>query len=269
MVVQKKVVIVLGLAMMATALTTTPSFAESDQTSATSAAPIAQQDSPSTSEGQHQADDPETSSDTSSDAAEDQGKANPHGKSNTRMFGILPNNTTVENQSQVPPVGVREKFKMASMNTFDPYVYPFVGAIATLNRSYGSNMGEYFEQYAASLTDNMTGNFLTTAVLPSVLHQDPRYFELGSGGFLHRFAYAASRSIVTRSDRGHAQFNVSELAGNGIAAGISNLYYPSADRTLTATLSRWGMQVMWDTLSNELKEFWPDVRQKLHHRAGP
>jgi hypothetical protein len=79
---------------------------------------------------------------------------------------------------------------------------------------------------------------------------------------LSRVAYAASRSIVTRSDSGRPQFNISEIGGNALAA--ANAYYPSAERTVTATLSRWGMQVMWDTLSNELKEFWPDVSRKLH-----
>jgi hypothetical protein len=183
------------------------------------------------------------------------------------MFGVLPNYTTVERASSAPAVNVRKKFKMASLNTFDPYVYPFVGVVATFTRNYGGAASGYLKQYAASLTDNATGNLLTTAVLPSLLHQDPRYFERGAGSFLGRVAYAASRSVVARSDTGHSQFNFSEISGNAIAAEISNAYYPAADRTVTATLSRWGMQVMWDTLSNELKEFWPDVRHRLHRHS--
>jgi hypothetical protein len=180
------------------------------------------------------------------------------------MFGVLPNYSTVENATDITAVGARAKLTMASLNTFDPYVYPFVGFQATLNHTYGSGASGYLKQYVASLTDNATGNFLTTAVLPSILHQDPRYFERGSGSVLSRVAYAASRSVVTRSDAGQLQFNLSEIGGNAIAAGISNLYYPAAEHSVTGTLTRWGMQVMWDTLSNELKEFWPDVRRKLH-----
>jgi hypothetical protein len=149
---------------------------------------------------------------------------------------------------------------MAALNTFDPYVFPFVGVVAGLNRGTGS----YTDHYATSLADNSIGNFMTSAILPTALHQDPRYFELGHGGFLRRAAYALSRSVVTRSRSGQAQFNYSELGGNAIAAGLSNAYYAPIDRTVNATLTRWGMQVMWDTLSNELKEFWPDIRQKLH-----
>jgi hypothetical protein len=143
-------------------------------------------------------------------------------------------------------------------------VYPFVGFVATLNHTYGHGVSGFLKQYPASLADNAIGNFLTSAVMPAALHQDPRYFERGSGTFLGRLGYAASRSVVTRSDAGHPQFNLSEIGGNAVAAGLSNLYYPAADRTVTGTLSRWGMQLMWDTLSNELKEFWPDVRSKLH-----
>jgi opacity protein-like surface antigen len=186
------------------------------------------------------------------------------GSASNRMFGVLPNYATVEGPTEVPPISASQKFKLASLNTFDPYVYPFVGVVAAMNRDSGAHGVGYAKQYAVSFTDNSVGNLLTSAVLPSVLHQDPRYFQRGSGGFLGRLAYAASRSVVTRGDAGHAQFNVSEIGGNAIAAGLSNLYYPATERTVTGTLSRWGMQVMWDTLSNELKEFWPDVRRKLH-----
>jgi hypothetical protein len=179
------------------------------------------------------------------------------------LFGVLPNYTTVEQTMDAGRVTAHDKFAMASLNTFDPYVYPFVGFVATLNRTFGPGIHGFVKQYPASLADNAIGNFMTTAVVPSALHQDPRYFERGTGSIAGRIAYAASRSIVTRSDTGGAQLNMSELGGNGIAAGLSNFYYPTADRTVSATLSRWGGQVLWDTLSNEAKEFWPDVRRKL------
>lgn len=181
-----------------------------------------------------------------------------------RIFGVMPNFTTVENGEAVPPIDAHQKFRMASLNTFDPFVYPFVGFMALTSRSYGAGAGGYVKQYAASLTDNISGNFMTTAVLPSLLHQDPRYFERGSGGFLNRFAYAASRTAVTHGDSGKRQMNVSEILGTAIAAGVSNLYYPASKRTLTDSLERCGMQVTWDSLANELKEFWPDIRRRLH-----
>lgn len=181
-----------------------------------------------------------------------------------RVFGVLPNYSTVEGNRQVPPITAGRAFHMAALNSFDPYVFPFVGVVAALGVGEGTT--NYTRRYATALADNSIGNFMTSAVLPSLLHQDPRYFELGAGSFWHRAGYAASRSLVTRSRSGRAQFNVSEIGGNGIAAMISNAYYQPADRNALGVLTRWGSQVMWDTLSNELKEFWPDVRRKLHHQ---
>jgi hypothetical protein len=181
-----------------------------------------------------------------------------------RVFGVLPNYSTVEGQRQVPPITARRAFTMAGLNSFDPYVFPFVGVVAALGVGQGTT--SYTRRYATAMADNSIGNFMTTAVLPSLLHQDPRYFELGAGSLWHRVGYAASRSVVTRSRSGGAQFNVSEIGGNAIAAMISNAYYQPADRNALGVLTRWGSQVMWDTLSNELKEFWPDVRRKLHHQ---
>jgi hypothetical protein len=199
--------------------------------------------------------------------AQDNGSTPEDFHPNPHMFGIFPNHATVEDEPDAPPVGTRQKFAMAAENTFDPWVYPFIGFVATMNHSFGPGVSGFAKQYAASLTDNMAGNFLTSAALPSLLRQDPRYFELGSGGIWRRAGYAASRIVVTRGDSGHPEFNMSEIGGNMLAASISNTYYPPANRTLTGTLSRWGMQLLWDTLSNEMKEFWPDIRQKLHHQS--
>lgn len=79
-------------------------------------------------------------------------------------------------------------------------------------------------------------------------------------------AYAASRIVITRGDSGRTQFNTSEFAGNAVAVTPSNAYYPAADKALSATLSRWGMQLMWDALSNELKKFWPGRQAKAARR---
>ena len=180
-----------------------------------------------------------------------------------RMFGVLPNYTTVEEGTRASRVTTRQTFQMAALGSFDPYVFPFVGVVAAIAHAPGQS---YTQRYATSLADNATGNFLTTAVMPLVMRQDPRYFESGHGSIVRRVGYAASRSVVTRGRSGQSQFNLSEIGGNAIAAGVSNLYYPSAERTVTGTLTRWAMQVMWDGLSNEMKEFWPDIRRKLHHQ---
>ena len=180
-----------------------------------------------------------------------------------RMFGVLPNYATVEGGTRIRPISAREKFHLAKLNSFDPVLYPFVGVIAAIQRSYGPGVVGYAKQYAASFTDNSVGNIMTTAVLASALHQDPRYFQRGQGSIGSRVGYSASRLIIGRGDSGRKQVNLSEVGGNVFVASLSNLYYPKTDRGVSDTVSRWAMQMMWDGLSNELKEFWPDVRRHL------
>jgi hypothetical protein len=97
-----------------------------------------------------------------------------------------------------------------------------------------------------------------------VLRQDPRYFQMGKGGFWRRTGYAISRIVVIRSDSASNEFNFSEIFGSAISAGISTYgYHPHKDKTLRNTASVWGTQVAYDTLSLFVKEFWPDVRRKL------
>ena len=180
------------------------------------------------------------------------------------MFGVLPNYATVEGGEVAGRITTRQTFRMAALGSFDPYVFPFVGVVTVLNHAPDQS---FARRYATALADNSIGNFLTTAVMPMAMGQDPRYFESGTGTIPRRIGYAASRSLITRSRSGRTQFNVSEIGGNAIAAAASNLYYSGAERSVGGTLSRWGMQVLWDTLSNEMKEFWPDVRARLHRHS--
>jgi len=184
-----------------------------------------------------------------------------------RLFGVLPNYTTVDQgpagdapQADAKAISTGQSYRIASLSSFDPVVFPYVGLMTALDGRHDSNYGD---RYLRAFADNSIGNFMTTAVVPSLTNQDPRYFRSGEGGVFHRLAYAASRSVVTRTRSGHSAFNISEVGGNLAAAGLSNLYYDASDRTVAGTMSRWGTQVMWDTVANELKEFWPDIHAKL------
>lgn len=182
-----------------------------------------------------------------------------------RMFGVLPNYSTVETATDALAITPKQTFKTAAQNSFDPFVFPLVGVTVAFGQG---GAGDYRRRYGTALADNAIGNMMTSAVVPTLLHQDPRYYESGKGGVLRRTGYALSRTLVTRARSGTAQFNFSEIAGNLTAASISNVYYARGDRSVSATLTRWGAQVMWDALSNELKEFWPDVRTFMRSRRS-
>ena len=101
-----------------------------------------------------------------------------------------------------------------------------------------------------------------------MLHQDPRYFRLGEGGFLRRTGYVFSRIVITRGDSGQSQFNFSEIGGNAVAAEISLAYHPAADRNFSSALGVWSTQIVWDGIANELKEFWPDMHRRMSRKKN-
>ncbi len=191
-----------------------------------------------------------------------------------RIFGLLPNYTTIEGkEGKVPPITSKESFKMAALDAFDPMVYPLFGVIAGVSQiqntpeSYGRGWEGYAKRYGVAFADNSVCSLVTTGLLPSLLKQDPRYYQGRKNGFFNRLYYAASRSVVTRSrTTGQPQFNLSEIGGTLVVATNSNLYYPAEERNVPDTMQRWGMQAMWDTVGNELKEFWPDIRTKFFTR---
>lgn len=197
-------------------------------------------------------------------------KNKPEGVSKDRLFYALPNFLTIENAGQVPPLSTKEKFKVVTKGSFD-YVqipwYAFLAGISQAENSeagYGQGAAGYGKRFGAYFADGTIENFMTGAILPSVLKQDPRYFQSGKGSFIHRTGYAMSRIFVTRTDSGRQQFNYSEIFGSAISAGISTYsYHPHADKTLSNTVSVWGTQVGYDTITVVVKEFWPDIRRKL------
>ena len=108
---------------------------------------------------------------------------------------------------------------------------------------------------------------MTVAIFPSLLREDPRYYQMGKGSFARRGYHGINRLFVTRTDSGHDRFNISESAGNAVAAALSNIYHPAEDRTAARNASTFGLLILYDGLSNELKEFWPDIRRKVLHKG--
>ena len=196
--------------------------------------------------------------------------------SNDRLFFTLPNFLTLENSSHVPPLGAGQKFKVVARSSFDPVQFVWYGFLSGISQAENSEPGfgqgweGYGKRYGAALADGTIENFMTSAVLASVFRQDPRFFQSGQGGFAHRTGYAMSRILITRTDSGHEQFNVSEVLGSALSAGISTYsYHPRSDRNIGNAASVWGSQIGYDTLTIVVKEFWPDIRRKLHKKEPP
>jgi len=197
--------------------------------------------------------------------------------SKDRLFFALPNFLTLENSAHVPPMTTGQKYKVAVRSSFDYVQYPWYAALAGISQAqnsepgYGQGAEGYGKRFGAAFADGTIENFMVNAVVPAALHTDPRYYQLGKGGFVHRTGYAVSRLFVTRTDSGHNTFNSAEIGGSLAAAAISTYsYHPEADKTFPNTASVWGTQVGYDAIRIVLNEFWPDIRRKfLKHKSEP
>jgi hypothetical protein len=189
-----------------------------------------------------------------------------------RVFGVFPNNRTTENAIPFHSITAKQKVTIAFKDSFDWPVFPTSAAFAALyqienqNPSFGQGMQGYAKRFATAYGDQMIGNMMTEGFVPAIFHQDPRYFRLGEGTKLHRVLYALEAIEVARMDSGRRTFNFSEWGGNAAAVAISNAYYPDT-RDWSDNLQRLLVACGTDAFSNVLKEFWPDVKRKLHrHR---
>jgi len=193
------------------------------------------------------------------------------GKQTKRILGIIPNFRSVSVDEKLPPISKHDKFKLMLEDSFDYSNFLYVAILSGIGQAENSypefhhGAPAYARYYWHSFADTLDGNMMTEFVVPTATHEDPRYYTLGRGGFAKRTVYSFSRLLITRSDHGGATPNVSEIVGNGAAAGIAGLYYPSEERTWTKTGQRWVTQVGLDGFANIIKEFWPDINSRLFH----
>jgi len=194
-----------------------------------------------------------------------------YGKQPKRILGIVPNYRAVSANTQLPPLSFKGAMWLATQDTFDYSSFLFVGGLAGIamagkaQPSFGQGAEGYGKYYWHSFADNGIENYMTEAIVPALTREDPRYYTLGKGGFFKRTGYAASRLFITRTNSGGRSFNLSEVVGAGAAAGIGNAYYPPEYNPWVKTYQRWGTQVGLDGVFNVLKEFWPDIDQKVFH----
>jgi Carboxypeptidase regulatory-like domain len=152
-----------------------------------------------------------------------------------RILGFVPN-FYVSYVSDAAPLTTKQKFELAWKSTIDPVNFAITGAIAGIEQSqnafsgYGQGAQGYGKRFGANYADGVTSVFIGSAILPSLLKQDPRYFYKGTGSRHSRVLYALANSVICKGDNGHWQPNYSSILGGLAAGGISNLYYPEKDR---------------------------------------
>jgi hypothetical protein len=188
-----------------------------------------------------------------------------------RILGIIPNFRTFPTLKDYKPITPKQKFKIATQDSFDygtvilSALFAGLGQVTDSTPSFGQGGSSYAKYFAGSLTDFVVGNYMTEAIYPTILHQDPRYFRSGTGSTWSRLGLAARQILWTRADSGHMQFNFSEILGNSTAVAISNAYYPD-NRNASDAARKVGFQLGVDIASNILKEFSPELSHVFAHK---
>lgn len=191
-----------------------------------------------------------------------------------RILGLIPNFRAVNVTSKLPPQTVKEKFVDATEDSFDYSSFILPGIIAIESQwtdatpEFHQGMAGFGRYYWHALADQTDENYWVEFIIPTLTHEDTRFYTLGKGGFWKRTEYALTRVLVVRTDDDKRSFNFGEIVGGGAAAGIANLYYPPSQRGLSNTVSRWVLNVGIDDASYWFKEFWPDINRRFFHQSN-
>ncbi len=185
-----------------------------------------------------------------------------------RVLGFIPHFGTTDRQD-APPLTPAGKFHLFVRTAFDPVTIGIAGVQAGLSQAdnqfadYGQGAAGYGRRFGAAFADEVSANFFSNFLYPTMLKHDPRYFRLGQGGFKLRMFYSFEQELVCHTDKGGRSFNYSTVLGALSGGALSNIYYPANDRGFKLTMSRSGLALAYGTAGGLLNEFWPDIQHKL------
>jgi hypothetical protein len=212
---------------------------------------------------------PPTQQETQHQKAEEEVREQEH----QRVAGIVPS-FNVTYHADAVALSPAEKFRLQFRASIDPYTFAVAAIVAGLGEANdddsatGWGPGGYGKRVALAYGDNVIGNTLGNALLPSILHQDPRYYRLGHGSVAHRFLYAFATTFICKHDNTHKwEPNYSNVLGNMMAGEISQYYTPGGAPTKVGSVIETGLTVTFEgSFGGELQEFWPDISRKFFHK---
>ncbi len=190
-----------------------------------------------------------------------------------RVLGVFPN-FYVSYISNAAPLSSGQKFHLALVTSVDPVSIAIPGVIAAIEQSqdtypeYGQGAQGFAKRFGAASADSLISTMITDAILPSVLHQDPRYFYKGTGSIRARALYAIATVFICKGDNGHWQPNYSNVLGNLASAGISNAYYPSSGTSrVRITVDNWLVGNASGAAGSLFQEFLvKKISRGIHHQ---
>jgi hypothetical protein len=177
-----------------------------------------------------------------------------------RVLGVFPNFYS-SYIWDAAPMTAGQKYQLAVHSLVDPFSFVGTGIFAAAEQwqntfpGYGQGAQGFAKRYGAAYADEALSRMIGSAILPSLLHQDPRYFYRGTGSKKSRALYAISQAVICRGDNGKMQPNYSYVLGSFAAGGISNLYHPAGDRGVGLTISNGFLNVGAHAIDNLAREF--------------
>jgi hypothetical protein len=183
-----------------------------------------------------------------------------HEQEKQRVFGVSQNFYTSYIWNAAP-MSAKQKYKLAFRTMGDPTTFVILAGVAGAEQyngtypGYGPGIEGYGKRYGAALADSVTGRIVGSAVLPALLHQDPRYFYQGSGSFGSRTWHALSSTLICRGDNGKTQLNYSRVLGDLAAGGLANTYHPESSRGVGLTFQTLGVNLAANSIGNLAREF--------------
>jgi hypothetical protein len=186
-----------------------------------------------------------------------------------RVFGVIPN-FYVSYESDPAPLTTGMKFKLAVKVSTDPVTAAGTFLVAGAKQAgntpdYGQGWGAFGKRFGAVAADGFADIMIGGAILPSLLHQDPRYFYQGTGRTGSRIRHAMFSPFVARADNGESQPNYSSLGGVLASSGLANLYYPRSDRGAGLVFGNFAIGIAERIGANVAQEF---LLGKFTRRGG-
>jgi hypothetical protein len=177
-----------------------------------------------------------------------------------RIFGFIPNFYVNYDGNNAAPLTPKLKFKLALKVLVDPITVIGVAGFAGIdqaadNPNYQEGAKGYAERFGAGYADGAINIMVGGAILPSLLHQDPRYFYQGTGTNKSRALHALSSPFICRGDNGQLQPNYSTIGGDLASAALANAYYPQSNRGVGLFLGNFFIGTGQRALANVAQEF--------------
>lgn len=191
-----------------------------------------------------------------------------------RLLGVVPN-FYVSYEKDPAPMTSKQKLSLAMHDTFDWTSFIGISVSAGIEQAnnayagYGQGAAGYGKRWAARFGDGRSSDFLDHYVFASLFHQDPRYFYQGTGTKKSRLIHAVSSAFIARSDSGKTMPNYSYLLGTMVSGGLSNAYYPHADRGANLVFVNAGVGIAGRAGGAVLQEFLGKKLTKKAPKSAP